>query len=348
MKNTLNLFLAFLIFYSCSDRTNVPSAAPPPASSQGASALDVDGIPIVANFLEYTIEATGNLIPYEQVQIRAERAGKLTSLSFEESSFVPAGKVLAVIDDSELRAQKNRLEVNLDLAKKEVSRGLELLAIQGISQEEVDRLRNRVEDLEAEIKILQIQIEKSVIKAPFPGLIGLRQISQGAYITPNDIIAELRQINPIKLEFDVPEKYLKQVKVGQVLNFNTVGQTENYQATVYAIATEIAPGTRTFKVRAKANNTNNELKPGQFAKVTLVTGTNENGILVPTDAVIPILNGKQVFVAKDGVAKAVTVVTGDRIGSDVEVTEGLNIGDIVITSGLLTITDGVPVNVRNK
>jgi membrane fusion protein (multidrug efflux system) len=308
----------------------------------------VDGIIMTPNFIEYTIEATGNLIPYEQVQVRSERAGKLISLSFEESSFVPAGKVLAVIDDAELKAQKNRLEVNLDLAKKEVARGLELLAIQGISEEEVDRLRNRVEDLDAEIKILEIQIEKSVIKAPFSGLIGLRQISQGAYITPNDIIAELRQINPIKLEFDVPEKFLNQVKVGQVLNFSTVGQNENYQATVYAIATEIAPGTRTFKVRARANNGNNELKPGQFAKVTLVTGTNKNGIVVPTDAVIPILNGKQVFVAKNGIAKAVTVVTGDRIGSDVEVVEGLSLGDIVITSGLLTITDGLPVNVRNN
>jgi membrane fusion protein, multidrug efflux system len=347
MKSTFYYFLASVVVFSCTDRTKVPSAAPPP-SSQGGSGLSVDGISMTPRFLEYTIEATGNLIPYEQVQIRAERAGKMVSLSFEESSFVPAGKVLATIDDAELKAQKNRLEVNLDLAKKEVSRGLELLAIQGISQEEVDRLHNRVADLEAEIRILQIQIEKSVIIAPFSGLIGLRQISQGAYITPNDIIAELRQINPIKLEFDVPEKFLKQVKIGQVLNFTTVGQDQNFQATVYAIATEIAPGTRTFKVRAKATNGNNELLPGQFAKVTLVTGTNPKGILVPTDAIIPILNGKQVFVAKDGVAKAVQVVTGDRIGSDVEVIEGLNIGDVVITSALLTITDGVSVNVRNQ
>ncbi|MEY2905127.1 MAG: hypothetical protein RJA52_1143, partial [Bacteroidota bacterium] len=238
MKKLTIYFLLILAFSNCSDRTDVPSAAPPPSNSnQGAQSLAVDGIIMTPNFIEYTIEATGNLIPYEQVQVRSERAGKLISLSFEESSFVPAGKVLAVIDDAELKAQKNRLEVNLDLAKKEVARGLELLAIQGISEEEVDRLRNRVEDLDAEIKILEIQIEKSVIKAPFSGLIGLRQISQGAYITPNDIIAELRQINPIKLEFDVPEKFLNQVKVGQVLNFSTVGQNENYQATVYAIAT---------------------------------------------------------------------------------------------------------------
>lgn len=340
----LSLILAVT---ACGGRKPTPSEAAP-TQNNTATALGVEGYTVQPNYLEYTIEATGNLIAYEAVQIRPERSGKVVDLSFQEASFVPQNKIIARIDDQELKAQKRRLEINLDLAKKEVARGNELLTIQGISEEEVDRLINRVEDLQAEINILNIQIEKSLVKAPFSGLIGLRQISQGAFVTSNDIIAELRQINPIKLEFDVPEKFLNQVKEGQVLSFTTVGSDQTYSAEVYAISTEIASGTRTFKVRARSQNPDSALRPGQFAKVTLVTGTNDQAIIVPTDAVIPILNGKQVFVAKNGKAVATNVETGDRVNEGIEITSGLKIGDTVILTGLLTLVDGMPIQVRNN
>jgi membrane fusion protein (multidrug efflux system) len=318
------------------EKKEVTSASAP----SGPRTFNVDGFVVKHRSLEQKINTTGNLIANETVQVRPERAGKLVSLNFQESSSVKSGQLLAKIDDADLLAQRSRLFVNLDLAKKEVARGKELLKIQGISAEEMDRLDNRVDDINAEIKIIDIQIEKSRILAPFSGVLGLRQVSQGAYITPNDIIIDLQQVNPIKLEFDVPERYISQVKETQTLEFTVVGSDRTFQAKVYAIGTEISPTTRTFKVRATAQNNQDALKPGQFAKVNLVTGRNDKAILVPTDAIIPVLNGKQVYIAKNGRAIASLVETGERLATEVEVLEGVQVGDTIITSGIMSLSDG--------
>lgn len=333
-------FLACLVLLlpNCSDKKTASQA--PPAASRAPRAALIDAIVVQPQRLEQIINATGNLIAYESVEIRPERAGKLVQLNFKESGYVRAGTLIGKIDDSELVAQKDRLTVNLELAEKEVARGRELLAIQGISQEELDRLINRVQDIKAEQNILDIQISKSKITAPFSGVLGLRQVSQGAYVTPTNVIVDLKQISPIKLEFEVPERFLPQVKNGQELNFSIAGSDQNFIAKVYAIGNEISPLTRTFKVRATAKNSDNELKPGQFAKVTLVTGVNENAVLIPTDAVIPVLDGKQVFLVRNGQSIAQKVVTSDRSADQVEVTSGVSLGDTIIISGLLALSDG--------
>ena len=334
-----------LLFTQCKEnKTPGPNAAAP--AKRGPRAVNVDGFAVDYQTVENVINATGSLIAYEAVEIRPERSGKLVALQFNESAFVKAGTVLGQIDDAELIAQRNRLDINLDLAEKEVARGKELLAIQGISEEEVDRLINRVEDIKAEQAILDVQIRKSKITAPFSGVLGLRQMSKGAYATPSDVIVELQQVSPIKLEFEVPERYLVQVKKGQELDFTIVGSSEVFKAKVYAIDTEISPTTRTFKVRATSSNKRNILKPGQFAKVTLVTGVDDRAIMVPTDAVVPVLDGKQVYVAKKGRAIARKVVTGNREASAVQVVEGLEMGDTVIVSGLLALTDGAMIKVK--
>lgn len=332
---------------ACADK---PAAKAPPSASNAAApsaprAIAVDGFVVRPQPLEEIINTTGNLIAYEAVEIRPERSGKILELHIEESSIVSEGKLLAQIDDSELQAQKERLNVELDLAKKEVARGRELLTIQGVSAEEMDRLINRVEAIKAEKKVIDVQIEKSRIYAPFSGVLGLRQVSKGAYVTPNDAIIDLKQVNPIKLEFDVPEKFLTKIKVGQLLKFTIVGATGVFEAKVYALDNEISPLTRTFKVRALASNKNRILKPGQFAKITVVTGINNNAMLIPTDAVIPVLDGKQVFVANKGRAIAQKVQTSDRQATEVEIIEGISIGDTVIVSGLLSLTDGAAIQV---
>lgn len=343
--------IALLLLSSCEffskkqsppeEEASSAETAPPPR------ATPVDGFIVRPSSLEQVINTTGNLIAYESVDISPERAGMLESLHFEESSYVKEGTLLAQIDDEELRAQMHRLKVNQELAEKEVARGKELLAIQGISQEELDRLVNRVDELQAEQKLVQIQIDKSKIYAPFSGVLGLRQISKGAYVTPNTVLVQLRQLNPIKLEFDVPERYLSKVKQGQELAFTTEGSAEEYSARVYAIGTEISPSTRTFKVRAVAQNPRRRLKPGQFARINLVTGVDPQAKLVPTDAVIPVLEGKQVFVARSGRAIATKVITDDRQAAEVQVIDGIAIGDTVIVSGLLGLTDGMPIRVDN-
>ncbi len=320
------------------DAEESATASPPPAR-----ATPVDGFVVRPSPLEQIINATGNLIAYESVDISPERSGKLESLHFDEAAYVEKGTLLAKINDEELQAQMHRLEVNLELAKKEVARGRELLAIQGISQEELDRLINRVDEINAEQKLVRIQIDKSKIYAPFSGVLGLRQISEGAYITPTTVLVQLKQLNPIKLEFDVPERFLSRVREGQTLQFTTEGSNQTNQARVYAIDTEISSATRTFRVRATAGNGNRTLKPGQFARITLVTGTDPNALLVPTDAIIPVLDGKQVYVARNGRAIATSVISEDRQSAQVQIINGISAGDTIIVSGLLSLTDGNPI-----
>lgn len=333
---------------SCRDKQAATAPAPAaPASNTGPRSTPVDGFVIEARSLEEIINATGNLIAYEAVEVRPERSGKLVALDFDEASYVQAGTVLGKIDTEELLAQKNRLDIELDLAEKEVARGKELLAVQGISTEELDRLANRVEAIKAEQKVIDVQLEKSEIRAPFSGVLGLRNISRGAYVTPNNVIVELKQINPIKLEFDVQERFLTKVKPGQILNFTIVGSNETFNARVYASGTEISPETRTFKVRATAQNDRGILKPGQFAKVTLVTGINNQAILIPTDAITPVLDGKLVYMARNGRAIATYVETDERQATEVQVTRGLEIGDTVIVSGLMSLSDGAPIQVNS-
>lgn len=341
--------VCLLLFLSAACQQEKEDAASPPTSSapKAPRAIPVDGFVIQASSLQEIINATGNLIAYEAVEIRPERSGKLIDLDFEEASFVKAGTVLGKIDTEELVAQRNRLDVALDLAIKEVARGKELLAVQGISMEELDRLENRVEDIKAEQQVIDVQLDKSEIRAPFSGVLGLRTVSRGAYVTPNDVIVDLKQINPIKLEFEVPERFLVKVKPGQELNFTTAGSGQVFKARVYATATEISPETRTFKVRATAQNGGNLLKPGQFAKVTLVTGVNNKAMLAPTDAVIPVLDGKQIYVARKGRAIATFVQTGERQADEVEIIHGLQLGDTVIVSGLLSLSDGALIEVTN-
>ena len=317
------------------------------APKKEPTSIPVDGYVVEPVSLEQTINATGSLMAYEDVDIRPERAGKLIEIGFKESSFVNKGTKLAKIDDDQLQAERKRLEISLDLAEKEVARGRELLKIQGISAEEMDRLLNRVDAIKAEQEVIDIQIEKSTVKAPFSGVVGLRQKSIGAYVTPNDMIVDLKQINPIKLEFEVPEKFMSTVRTGQNLTFSVVGLNHKYTATVYALDSEISSTTRTFKVRASSKNPGNRLKPGQFAKITLVTGKNDQAVMIPTDAVIPVLDGKQVYLFKNGKAQATPVVVNDRRAGNVEITDGVLLGDTVVVSGLMALTNGTPILVKS-
>jgi membrane fusion protein (multidrug efflux system) len=297
--------------------------------------------------IENVIEANGNLVANEEVFIKSELPGKLIRLYFKEGNWVKAGQLLAKTDGTQLYVNREKMKVALELAESELDRGKSLLDVKGITQEEVDRLENQVKSIQADLKINQVQRNKTKIYAPFSGMLGLKQVSIGAYITPSDPIVQLQQIHPIKLEFEVPEKYLNRIGRNQELSFTVQGQDEVYQAKVYTKGTEISPTTRTFKVRGITANRKRELLPGQFANIRLITSTNNQAILIPTDAVIPVLGGKIVYLTKNGKATSTHVVTGDRQSDLIEIQEGVSAGDTVLVSGLLALSDGVPVNVNN-
>jgi membrane fusion protein (multidrug efflux system) len=204
---------------------------------------------------------------------------------------------------------------------------------------------NRVNTLSTDKEFLQVQLAKTTVRAPFSGRMGFKNISEGAYITPGDIIANLVQTNPVKLDFSVPEKYSNKIKVGQPISFMIDGDDEKIEAKVIAIDPRIDEDLRTLKVRALAKNSNDRLLPGMFIRVE-VPLEQERSIMIPTEAIIPILKGKKVFVMKDGKAQETIIQTGLRTDSRIQVEQGLSVGDSVIVSALMSVKNKSAVSLR--
>ncbi len=280
---------------------------------------------------------TGTILANEEAEIRTEAPGRIVLIGFEEGSHVEKGRLLLKINDAELQAQLLKNKVQLELATTEVSRKKELLSLRGISQEEFDISQNKFNTLEAEKQLILAQISKTEIRAPFSGTIGLRMVSEGAYITAATLITTLQQTDPVKIDFRIPEKYGAFAGKGKPISFTTEGSKDIYKAVVYATESRIDPETRTIQVRARCSNPGNRIIPGAFARIVLNMFPEQESILIPTSAVMPVLNGEQVYIVKGGLAQICRIETGVRSDSAVEVIKGLNTGDSLILTGLLQI-----------
>ena len=254
-----------------------------------------------------------------------------------EGRHVGRGAVLAKLYDGDLRAQLNKLQVQLALAQKTEERQSQLLKIQGISQQDYDISLLQVNSLKADIGILQTSIQKTVVRAPFSGKIGLNKISPGAYVTPASVIATISQTDQLKLDFSVPERYSGQIKIGQPINFTIEGSKKQLGARVVATEANVMESTRTLTVRAAVEGKDDALIAGAFAKVKLSFDPDPNTILIPTQAILPQARGKKVILYKGGTAVFADVTTGVRDSARVQVTEGLKEGDTIVVTGLLSV-----------
>lgn len=326
-------------------RESKPKIAAPTANAQSGM-MEVNAVVISASDFENVIVLSGSIEPNEQVQIRSEVPGIVRSLSFKEGTNVSKGQVLLRIDDTELQAQLRQVQTAEKLAGENANRAKLLLEKEAISAQEFDVASADFESSKAQSALITAQIAKTVIVAPFSGKIGLRNISVGEYLTPTTVVANLMSINPVKILFSVPEKYSGQVRVGQAVRFTVSGSDKTHLAEVYAIEPGVDATTRTINIRALAENREGTLFPGSFARIELALDKIDNAILVPSEAVIPIQNGKQVFLFKDGTASAVTVEAENRTSRDVLVNEGVRIGDTVLISGIMSLRDGSPVSVK--
>jgi membrane fusion protein (multidrug efflux system) len=289
-----------------------------------------------------TILATGTVVPNEEVELKSEASGRLVKLNLQEGGFVKKGQLIAKINDEDLIAQLKKLKYEEEFAAQNEARQKKLLDIDAISKEEYDIAVNQVNTLGADKEYLEVQLEKTSVVAPFSGTLGFKNISEGAYITPSVIIANLVQTNPAKIDFNIPEKYASKIKVGQKVSFSLDGDEEIIQAMVIAIDPKIDENLRTLKVRAKTSNSNGKLLPGMFTKVEIPLG-KEKSIMIPSEAIIPILKGKKIFVMKNGMAKEVIIKTGLRTDTQVSVEEGLIVGDSVVVSALMSVKKGLPI-----
>lgn len=326
-------------------KEDAPAASNPDQPTMGG--IPIEAIKVTPTALDNSINVTGSILANESVELTSELTGKISRIYFKEGDKVQKGDVLVKIDDEELRAQLEKLKHTKKLYEDVESRMAQLLERDAISQEEYDIALTEARTSSADIKVLEAQIAKATIRAPFTGIIGLRYVSEGSYISPAVRIANLYSVEPAKIEFSVPGRYGQVVSRGDRIRFLTEGDSEVYTGEVYAIEPQIDPVTRTLLVRALSPNKDRKLIPGQFVRITLTLESKQNAIMIPTMAIIPDADEHLVFLVKDGLAKPQKVNIGFRGAQEVEVVSGLSTGDTIIVAGVQQVKEESAVRVMS-
>ncbi|MBK7041815.1 MAG: efflux RND transporter periplasmic adaptor subunit [Bacteroidetes bacterium] len=317
----------------------------PKANAPKGQKVNVTGYIAHEELLENKIYSSGSIMANEEVVLHPEVSGKLVSIHFKEGSFVAKGALLAKINDADLQAQLKRLGFQLKLAKEKSERLKGLLDIQGVSRQEYDEGASQLQLISADMDYTRAQIAKTEIRAPFAGKIGLRQVSAGSYVTNATTLATIQQNNVLKVDFTIPEKYADIVHIGDKVQFTVDNTTAQSFATVYAIEPKIDAETRNITVRALCSNIQQGIYPGAFARIELVAQKKQSTIMIPTEAIIPELKGKKVFVSRNGKAMPVMVQTGIRTDAKVEIVSGLSAGDTVVVTGIMSLKPEANINI---
>ncbi|PWB72009.1 efflux transporter periplasmic adaptor subunit [candidate division GN15 bacterium] len=308
--------------------------------------ISVEAVLVKPQLLLNTIFTTGTLLANEEVQLHPEISGRVTGVYFQEGKHVRKGELLLKINDTELKAQLRRKQVEEKQASDEEGRRRKLFEIKAISQEEYDKSLNALHMIQAEREAIESQLAETEIRAPFDGIIGLRHVSEGGYVTPSVLIASLQDTDPMKVEFAVPEKYARLLKSGTEVAVRVGESKDARTGKVYAVESMIDPETRTITGRATTPNSDGGLVPGAFAKVEITLERVPDAIVVPSEAVIPDLAGETVFICKNGKAVTMRVTSGIRTETGIQITEGLSPNDTLIVTGILQLTDGKGVQVK--
>lgn len=340
MKCISHLLLLCLFTFSCKEKKEEKKGKD---SSGGPVVVDV--MIATPQITSNTIEASGTVIASETTELRSEINGRLVYLNIPEGVRVEKGTTIARINDADLQAQMGKLIVQLDMANKTEQRYKKLLTIGGLNQADYDIAVNQVNNLKADINILKTQIAKTVIKAPFSGVVGLRKTSPGAYITPADVLATFHNVDQLKVDFTIPEEYAGAVKKGSTVNVEMDGLSQKNRALILAIEPQANSSTRNLMVRALLQN--NNTTPGAFVKVYINDGNNKKSVLVPSSAIIPEDKDKILVVVKEGKANYVKVETGIRQAGNVEIINGITAGDSIVVSGVLFARPNTVVKVRS-
>ena len=288
------------------------------------------------------VEVNGSVLSNEMVELHPEISGRITSLNIPDGGNVSAGSLLVKINDAELQAQLEQQKIQLDLANKTEQRYKQLLSVNGINQSDYDLAISQVNNIKANINVLNAQIDKTTIKAPFSGQLGLRMVSPGAYVTPQTTITTLQQTDKVKIDFTIPEAYKELVVVGNTVQVQTNGTDEKKTAVIIAIEPQINTATRNMKVRAIVNT--GTLNPGSFVKILL--SKKAHGIIIPSNAIIPDALSNQVVIVKNGRAVFKNVETGLRKSDFVEISNGLEPGDSIIVNGVLFVRPNAKVKIN--
>ncbi len=324
----------------------ISTQAPP----QRRLPININAVILKKQSLTDKFVRTGTTISDEEVDLSFESSGKIVSIDFLEGTHVKKGDLLAKINDKPLQAELKKLEAQIPLAKERVFRQGALLKKDAVSQEAYEQVTTEYEKLMADIELVKSKILQTELRAPFDGIIGLRLVSEGAYATPSTIVANLTKISPLKIEFSIPERYVSDVSEGTNISFfmeEANGMMQKHNAKVYAVESKVALETRSLKVRALYPNTNEAILPGRYLSVEITRREISDALAIPSEAIIPEMGKNIVYLYKGGEAKSAEIITGLRTESQVQVLEGLNPGDTVITTGVMQLRVGMKVNIDN-
>jgi membrane fusion protein (multidrug efflux system) len=314
------------------------------AQAGGPPFIPVNMMKVSETPVSNTVNAVGALIAEDSVILRPEIDGRIDKLLFKEGQPVKKGSVLVVLDSASQRARVAAAQAELKLAESRFKRSEELVAQNFISRQALDEARANLDILRARRQQEQVVLDKTVIRAPFDGVAGLRQLSPGASVEQGAELVRLDALGTLKLEVPVPETYLSLVRIGLPITLTVdalPGQV--FSGTVHAIDPVVDPVSRNVRVRARIANPKGQLKPGMFARATANLGGKTRAILLPEQVIVPKSDGSYVFLAVDGKAELRKVVLGKREPGRVEIVSGVQVGDTVVLDGQIKLRPGIPV-----
>ncbi|HYC36474.1 MAG TPA: efflux RND transporter periplasmic adaptor subunit [Usitatibacter sp.] len=318
-----------------------PAKGPPPG-------LVVEAARVATVKLPQSLSAVGSLRSDETIIVRPEIAGRVAQILFREGQHVAKGTVLVRLDDSVQRADLDKARANLVLSKSKLDRALGLRQQGFVSGQATDEAENLYKVARADVELMEARVSKATITAPFAGTIGLRQVSIGDYVKEGQDIVNLESLDPLKVDFRVPEMALSQVKSGQTLQVTLDAIPDRaFDGHVYAINPLIDAGGRSIVIRAQVSNRDGKLRPGMFARVRLFTSEARDSAMVPEEAIFPVGDDKYVWKVVDGKVSRQKVEIGQRRDGRVEITSGLGGSDVVVTAGHLKVRDGMAVKVAD-
>ncbi|MCW5624817.1 MAG: efflux RND transporter periplasmic adaptor subunit [Burkholderiales bacterium] len=350
-------FAALIFAAGCDSKADDPAkaaaksadgkpAAAAPAPAAAPAGLPVKAVPVKIGLIEDELSAVGSLLPAESVVIRPEIAGRVVDLHFEEGQTVTKGARLVSIDQAEYRARLAASAADATKESQRFQRTKELLNQKFVSQDALDVAKGTMDIAVAKRLQDEVALSKTTLTAPFSGVLGLRQISPGAYVKAGEDIVRLENVSSLKMDFRVPEIYVSKLRPGLTVSVRTDAfPGEVFEGRIYAIEPAVDEKSRTVLARAQVPNAQVKLKPGMFGRVTILLEAKPNAVIIPEQAVWP--QGRDAFVYRvvDGKAVLTKIELGVRRPGEVEVRSGLEPDALVITDGQMKMKDGAPVTV---
>jgi len=309
--------------------------------------IEVDGVVASAEAIDDVITSTGTLRANFEIDLSVEESGQIIELHINEGSEVEEGDLLLKINDNDLQADLERVESNIEVMEESASRQRQLFERGGATQEEYDAALMQLNNLRAEKAAIEAQIIRTEVVAPFDGMVGLKYVDVGGYVTPSTRIASLRDLSSVKIDFSIPERFAARIQTGNEVRFTVQGTDSLFTGEVYAIEPGIDPRTRSVNIRAISDNSGGILRSGAFANVEVILESFEEAILIPAVSLIPDMGEYKVLVFEDGVVSERLVETGIRTSDKVQILSGLAPDETVLVNGLLQVRDGMQVQIRS-